>query len=119
MGHIISKIPMDPQFARIIYFGYALNLFEEAIIAAAIINTKNPIVCVQDKAIEGFIQKLRYSDYLGDSDVIAGVRAYFYWKEQKKALQLNGEDEFQWTKNNGLSLFTLSKKKFFSSLFIY
>ena len=109
IGYILGQLPVHPSVGLLAYFGFPFRMLEESIITASILATKSPIIAVAQRGIESFLQRLRYSDG-SDSDVLAGVRAYYFWKEQRGALQLSGEAEVQWCQRQFLSLFTLSKK---------
>ena len=111
VGYILAQLPVHPSVGLIAYFGYAHDMLEESVITAAILASKNPIITHQRRGVDAYLQRLRYSSADSDSDVIAGVRAYFYWKEQKRQQQQQlgwqKEEELEWCQRNFLSLFTL------------
>jgi len=105
---LLVDLSLSPSLALLVYVGYVLGVHEEAIVAACILALKNPIIFTTKRPIETYLQKLRYSADDDDSDVIAGVRAYYYWIQKRKEFN-SLEEEIDFCKRNFLSYYNLSK----------
>jgi len=107
LGKLLVDLSLSPSLALLVYVGYVLGVHEEAIVAACILALKNPIIFTTKRPIETYLQKLRYSADDDDSDVIAGVRAYYYWIQKRKEFN-SLEEEIDFCKRNFLSYYNLN-----------
>jgi ATP-dependent RNA helicase TDRD9 len=84
VGEIMSNLPVDVRFSKLILLGYMFNVLKEMIIIAAGLSVRSIFRQITIKSMESFETKFRFGS--GSSDVLALLNVYKEWtkfKDQK------------------------------------
>ena len=87
LGRQISRLPVDPRYARMVVEAANQNALQEVIIIAAGLSIQDPRERPQDKKQASDEKHSEYQDK--DSDYLAFLKLWGAFKEQQKALSAN------------------------------
>ncbi|KAG2383588.1 hypothetical protein C9374_004259 [Naegleria lovaniensis] len=102
-GRFFSLMPLQISHSQLILLGYSLNILPYCIIASAIISRSLPFLHFSNLKL--VTARSMYSfDQNSESDIIASIRAYLYYKklrvELNKKIMLSKKNEKQTSSSN-------------------
>mgnify|MGYP001810763326 CR=1 FL=1 len=112
LGVLAVKLPIPLRLGLFLVYAHCFGVIEEAIVAAAILARKTPLLRVMSKPMQSHQAAMRFSGGFM-SDIIASINAYHFWEQEREKRSTGGEQsdsssEMEWCKEHlFLSLFWL------------
>ncbi|GFT80946.1 ATP-dependent RNA helicase TDRD9 [Nephila pilipes] len=106
IGRVMSCLPLDIKFSKLIIFGYVFHCLEECIIIAASLSLQSFFARPFQKALDAYKSRLAWADNTF-SDCLCYLNAYKTWKQlslQGQFRRPGGLPEYNWAQLHFIQL---------------